>query len=147
MLALALDSISICLSKGLGTPVGSLIIGNQKFIKKARRLRKVMGGGMRQVGYLAAAGIYALENNIDRLKDDNDRAKLLGQVLAQQEYVEVVQPVQSNIVIFDLKPIVTGDKFIEVLTKQGILAVAMGRQTIRFVTHLDVTGRDDNEGY
>lgn len=132
------DSISICLSKGLGAPVGSLLIGNQSFIDQARRFRKVMGGGMRQAGILAAAGIYALDHHVDRLKEDNHHARLLGKILSKQDYVDHVRPVQSNIVIFDLKSSLTADAFIEKLSRQQIKAVAFGHQTVRFVTHLDV---------
>lgn len=133
------DSISICLSKGLGCPVGSLLLGNQQFIKQARRLRKAMGGGMRQAGYLAAAGIFALENNIERLKIDNDRAKQIGAVLENLPYVKTLRPVQSNIVIFDLSPEITAAEYIAELEKHGILAVPFGPQTVRFTTHLDLT--------
>ncbi|MDA9774628.1 aminotransferase class I/II-fold pyridoxal phosphate-dependent enzyme, partial [Saprospiraceae bacterium] len=96
------DSISICLSKGLGAPVGSLLIGDRDFIKRARKFRKVMGGGMRQAGIIAAGGLYALRNNIERLKIDNDRAKQLGAILKKQSYVSAVAPVHSNIIVFDL---------------------------------------------
>jgi threonine aldolase len=133
------DSISICLSKGLGTPVGSLLIGRQDFIKKARRIRKVMGGGMRQAGFLAAAGIYALDHQVARLKQDNDRAKQLGAVLAARPYVASVRPVQSNIVIFDVHPPHTAASIIAQLQEQGISASAFGPMTVRFVTHLDVS--------
>ncbi len=133
------DSISICLSKGLGAPVGSLLIGNKQFIKKARRLRKALGGGMRQAGYLAAAGIYALENNINRLKIDNDRAKKIGEVLKTCTYVDSVKPVESNIIFFDLDKRISGKIFIDKLKEQRILAVNFGPQTIRFVTHLDIS--------
>jgi threonine aldolase len=133
------DSISICLSKGLGAPVGSLLIGNTGFIRTARRIRKVMGGGMRQAGYLAAAGIYALDHHVDRLKEDNDRAKLLGESLKNLSYVDNVRPVKSNIVIFDIKPPWTGASFIEKLAGHQILAAAFGPQTVRFVTHLDIS--------
>lgn len=135
------DSISICLSKGLGAPVGSLLIGDRKMIDQARRYRKVMGGGMRQAGYLAAAGIYALEHNIDRLKIDNDRAKLLGNILAAQDYVADVRPVHTNIVIFDLKDM-TADDFIYRMETAGILCSAFGPKTVRFVTHLDISEED-----
>ncbi len=133
------DSISICLSKGLGAPVGSLLIGNQSFIKKARRFRKVMGGGMRQAGYLAAAGLFALEHHIERLKIDNNRAKEIGEVLKDLPYVANLRPVQSNIVIFDVVAEVTAGQFVEKLKEHGILAVTFGPQTVRFVTHLDIT--------
>lgn len=133
------DSISICLSKGLGAPVGSLLIGEQEFIRQARRFRKVMGGGMRQAGYLAAAGIYALDNQVERLKEDNARAKEIGAVLEDLSYVADVRPVKSNIVIFDVKPPWTAASFLEKLAEKGINASPFGPQTVRFVTHLDVT--------
>lgn len=133
------DSISICLSKGLGAPVGSLLIGESDFIKQARRIRKVMGGGMRQAGYLAAAGIYALEHHVERLKIDNDRAKKMGALLQQQSYVADVRPVQSNILIFDVKAPFTAASFIELLAEHEIHASPFGPQTVRFVTHLDLS--------
>lgn len=133
------DSISICLSKGLGAPVGSLLIGNQDFIKKARRVRKVMGGGMRQAGYLAAAGIYALDNHVERLKTDNNRAKVLGETLQSLPWVESVRPVQTNIVIFDLSSPLMADVFLKKLAKHEINASPFGPATVRFVTHLDFT--------
>ena len=133
------DSISICLSKGLGAPVGSLLIGSSAFIRQARRVRKALGGGMRQAGFLAAAGIYALDHHVQRLKEDNERAKRLGQVLASQSYVDNVRPVQSNIVIFDLKAPWTAESYLEFLAERGINASAFGPQTVRFVTHLDVS--------
>ena len=133
------DSISLCLSKGLGAPVGSLLIGNHDFIKKARRIRKIMGGGMRQAGYLAAAGIYALENNINRLKLDHHRARVIAGVLEQLSFIENIRPVETNILIFDVKQPMSGIDFIEKLKKENILAVTFGPQTVRFVTHLDFT--------
>lgn len=133
------DSISICLSKGLGAPVGSLLIGTTAFIKKARRVRKVFGGGMRQAGFLAAAGIYALDNNITRLKEDHARAKALGNVLSTLSYVESVMPVDTNIVIFNLTDKYTAVSFEEALKPYQIKLAAFGKQTIRFVTHLDFT--------
>lgn len=135
------DSISICLSKGLGAPVGSVLIGNQDFIKKSRKIRKAMGGGMRQAGFLAAAGIFALQNNIQRLKEDNLHAKLLGECLKQLNYVENVRPVESNILIFDVKQsYFSGEKFLEKLnTEGGIRAALFGTQTVRFVTHLEIS--------
>lgn len=133
------DSISICLSKGLGAPVGSVLTGSNAFITKARRIRKVMGGAMRQAGYLAAAGIYALDNHVEQLKDDHQRARTLGEVLEEQDYVEKVLPVQSNIVIFRLTAKYTEKSFLEKLAEHDIKAVPFGPQTIRFVTHLDFT--------
>ncbi|MEZ4989517.1 MAG: GntG family PLP-dependent aldolase [Saprospiraceae bacterium] len=133
------DSISICLSKGLGAPVGSVLIGDGEFIRRARRVRKVMGGGMRQAGYLAAAGLYALDHHVARLKLDNDRAKRLGEVLEEMDYVETVRPVRSNIVIFDLKSPFTAENFLNTLKNRGVLALPFGPQTVRLITHLDVS--------
>lgn len=133
------DSLSICLSKGLGAPVGSLLLGEGEFIRQARRVRKVMGGGMRQAGYLAAAGIYALDHHVERLKIDNDRAKLVGAVLEKQPYVAGVRPVESNIILFDLAPPQDAAGFLKKLENVGITASPFGTQTIRFVLHLDIT--------
>ncbi|HOP29849.1 MAG TPA: GntG family PLP-dependent aldolase [Spirochaetota bacterium] len=129
------DSISICLSKGLGAPVGSLLLGSNDFIKRARRVRKVFGGGMRQAGFLAAAGIYALENNIKRLGEDHRRAREIGKVLNTLPYVEEVIPVETNILIFKVS--MDEKDFLLKLKDRGILATAFGPKTIRFVTHLD----------
>ncbi len=139
------DSISICLSKGLGAPVGSLLIGDADFIKRARKVRKVMGGGMRQAGYLAAAGSYALEQHVERLKEDNDRAKKLGAILEGLDYVEDVRPVKTNIVIFDVKAPWTSATFLDHLKGKGILAAPFGPMTVRFCTHLDVSEQMINE--
>jgi threonine aldolase len=133
------DSISICLSKGLGAPVGSLLLGNQDIINKARRVRKVLGGGMRQAGYLAAAGIYALDNQVDRLIEDHKRAQYLGKVLEDLPFVESVMPVETNILIFTLTDRYTEKEFIAFLRKHDIYAASPGPQAIRFVTHLDFT--------
>ena len=132
------DSISICLSKGLGAPVGSLLLGNQAFIAKARRFRKAFGGGMRQAGFLAAAGIFALENNIERLREDHENARILGDTLLHLPYVESVRPVKTNIIIFDVKTPHTSAQFIDLLAQKSIRAAAFGPQTVRFVTHLDI---------
>lgn len=133
------DSISVCLSKGLGAPIGSVLLGSEKFIQKARRIRKVFGGGMRQAGYLAAAGIYALDHHVNRLADDHQKAWVLAQTLQQCAYVAAVQPVATNIVIFQLHPSVTEEQFLRELAAHQILALDFGPQTIRLVTHLDVT--------
>ncbi|MBP6794237.1 MAG: aminotransferase class I/II-fold pyridoxal phosphate-dependent enzyme [Saprospiraceae bacterium] len=133
------DTISICLSKGLGAPVGSCLIGSSELIAKARKIRKVMGGGMRQAGFLAAAGIYALDHNIARLKEDNDHAKQIGNCLSQLSYIKEVKPVKTNIVIFSVKPPMSSDDLIKVLAKNQIRAVTIGPGAIRFVTHLDFT--------
>lgn len=131
------DSISICLSKGLGAPVGSLLIGKSDFIKQARRKRKLMGGGMRQAGYLAAAGIYALDHHVDRLKDDHLRAEELGTVISKLSYVKNVLPVESNIIVFTLIDSMPASGLIEKLAEKNMLVVPFGKQTIRMVTHLD----------
>lgn len=131
------DSISICLSKGLGAPVGSLLIGSKDFIREARRFRKVMGGGMRQAGYIAAAGIYALDNHIDRLREDHRRALELRDCLESLDWVGEIRPVQTNIVIFDVVEPHTAETILEKLKEGGIQASAFGPKTIRFVTHLD----------
>lgn len=133
------DSISICLSKGLGTPAGSVLIGTKEFIKKARRVRKVFGGGMRQAGILAAAGIYALNNNVTRLKEDHIRAKKIEGILKSLPYVTSILPVDSNIVIFDIDTKISGADFEKKLLENNIKIAAFGKQTIRFVTHMDFT--------
>lgn len=133
------DSISICLSKGLGAPVGSLLIGDQSFIKRARKVRKALGGGMRQAGYLAAAGLYALQNNIPLLKVDNDRAKLIGKILEEQDFVSTVKPVKSNIVIFDLANKLSAEKFLKAIKEKGIVGSAFGPTTVRLVFHQDIS--------
>ncbi len=135
------DSISICLSKGLGAPVGSVLTGNAEFIKQGRRVRKVFGGAMRQAGFLAAAGIYALDHHIERLKEDHQRAKIIGQFLPQCSFVNEVMPVDTNIIIFKLNESIKQKEFIEILRSNGILVVGFGPQTIRMVTHLDFTDK------
>lgn len=131
------DSISICLSKGLGAPVGSVLIGNKDFIKKARRVRKVYGGGMRQAGIIAAGGLFALKNNISLLKEDHRKAKVLEEVLSNLTWVENVLEVQTNIVVTTLKENVSVEKMIGRLKEKNILVMAFGGQSIRMVTHLD----------
>jgi threonine aldolase len=131
-------TISICLSKGLGAPAGSLLIGTRAFISRAHRHRKMMGGGMRQAGYLAAAGLYALEHNVLRLKQDHAKAKILEGELRSLPFVTNVLPVETNIVIFDLDERVSTDVFLSQLRDQQVRAGAVGRQSIRFVFHLNV---------
>jgi len=133
------DSISVCLSKGLGAPVGSLLLGDAEFIRQARRVRKAMGGGMRQAGYLAAAGIYALDHHVERLRDDHRRAKALGAALAALPMVENIRPIDTNILIFDVKTPHTAASFLSILADKGIKGAAFGPQTVRLVTHLDFT--------
>ncbi len=135
----AFDSISICLSKGMGTPVGSVLLGNKDFIKEARRVRKRLGGGMRQAGYLAAAGIYALENNIARLAEDHTHAQQAAAVLAQKPFVKSILPVETNIVIFELHEGYTAAALVEQLKQHNILCLPISKQGVRFVFHLDVS--------
>ncbi len=134
----AFDSISLCLSKGLGAPVGSLLMGSFDFIAEARRFRKVLGGGMRQAGYLAAAGLYALEHHVDRLREDNARARQLAETLTGLPFVSAVARTETNICIFDLADRTAAD-FLHSLENHGILATAFGPRTVRFTTHLGVT--------
>lgn len=134
----AFDSVSICLSKGLGAPVGSVLVGNREFIKLSRRIRKVLGGGMRQAGVIAAAGLFAIDNHIERIADDHRRAKQLEEALKASAYIEEVFPVDSNLVIFRLVGDMPADVFIGKLKAHNILAINMGPQLVRFVTHLDV---------
>ncbi|TAL60484.1 MAG: aminotransferase class I/II-fold pyridoxal phosphate-dependent enzyme [Bacteroidetes bacterium] len=131
------DSVSICFSKGLGCPVGSVLVGDKEFIKKARRVRKVFGGGMRQAGFLAAAANYALDNNIKRLKDDHHRAKKISEVLKNVSYVDALFPVTTNIIIFTLKDPMTSQEFIAKLSEKGVKGIAFGKKMVRIVTHLD----------
>jgi threonine aldolase len=133
------DTISICLSKGLGAPVGSLLLGTKEHIGKAHRYRKSMGGGMRQAGYLAAAGTYALDNHVERLREDHDKARKLGDALRELNYVSEVLPVETNIVIFDLDDRFESDQFLHHLHQQGVLAMNLTERTIRLVFHLDIT--------
>ncbi len=134
----AFDSVSMCLSKGLGAPVGSVLTGSRVAIAEARRIRKAFGGGMRQAGYLAAAGLYALDHHVERLRDDHDHAQLLANTLSDLPWVADIRPVETNIVIFDLKAPHTPAVLLDYLAGCGIKASAFGPQTLRFVTHLDV---------
>ena len=132
------DSISICLSKGLGAPVGSLLLGKKDFIKKARRIRKVFGGGMRQAGYIAAAGIFALENNVDRLAEDHINAREIAHALWSNKFVDEMLPVETNIIIFSTKGI-TPQQFIDKMKEQDILMFTISSTQVRMVLHLDIT--------
>ena len=132
------DSISICLSKGLGTPVGSLLLGNQNLIKKAKRIRKVFGGGMRQAGFLASAGTYALQNNIERLADDHVAAKEIARALIEKDFIGKIMPVETNIIIFEVINSYTPKELVERLKQDDILCLAISPTQVRMVTHLDV---------
>ncbi|MBM3177972.1 MAG: threonine aldolase [Bacteroidetes bacterium] len=131
------DTISICLSKGLGAPVGSLLLTSAALVSKARRRRKSLGGGMRQAGFLAAAGIYALEKNIGRLREDHRRASILHELIQRKSWVTSVMPAETNIVIFTLDDKISTEEFLSKLEYHGVRAVAFGPQQVRMVTHLD----------
>lgn len=134
------DTISVCLSKGLGCPVGSLLIGSGEAMEKALRIRKVLGGGMRQAGYLAAAGLYALENNRERLREDHRRAREIGEALESRAFIKQVAPVETNIVIFELDSEMASDsEMINALNEKGIRLIGMGEGKLRLVTHMDYT--------
>jgi threonine aldolase len=133
------DSISVCLSKSLGCPVGSLLIGKSDFIKKAKRVRKVFGGGMRQAGFLAAAGIYALEHHIERLTEDHVHATAIAEAIASTSFVKLMLPVETNIIIFELDDRITAPQLVADLKKQDILGYAIAPNRVRLVTHLDIT--------
>lgn len=135
----AFDSISICLSKGLGAPVGSLLLGNHGFIKKARRIRKVMGGGMRQAGVLAAAGSYALNHHVNRLAVDHNHAKDIETILSRKGFIREVMPVETNIVIATCEPGFDMPAFISKMKDKGILFFSISPNKFRMVTHLDVS--------
>lgn len=139
------DTISICLSKGLGAPVGSLLVGSTDFISKARRVRKVFGGGMRQAGIIAAGGIFALKNNVERLKEDHQNAKLVEEILKTQSWVKEILPVQTNIVVVLLKDGLNELEYVTKFREMGILCVGFGKGRIRFTTHLDVSTSDIDE--
>ena len=131
------DTISVCLSKGLGAPMGSVLIGKQQFMDKAIRVRKILGGGMRQVGYMAAAGIYALDHHIDRMRIDHQRAKELGTQLEALDAITSVEAIDTNIVIFKLAEGSSKQKFMDGLSNEKIAISDMGQGKLRIVTHLD----------
>ncbi|HEY1112065.1 MAG TPA: GntG family PLP-dependent aldolase [Chitinophagaceae bacterium] len=132
-------SISICLSKSLGCPVGSVLLGSRDMIRRARRVRKVFGGGMRQAGYLAAAGIYALNNHIDRLAQDHQHAQVIAEALGRKSFVDSVFPVETNIIIFNVKQPYTAHTLVAKMKEQGVLWHAISTEQVRIVTHLDVS--------
>ncbi|WP_299228009.1 low specificity L-threonine aldolase [uncultured Psychroserpens sp.] len=133
------DTISVCLSKGLGCPIGSVLIGDKKLMDGAIRVRKILGGGMRQVGYLAAAGMYALDHHFDRLAEDHIKAKAIGKVLEEMSIIKKVEPIETNIVIFELEPHVEESEFLKQLCDNNIHIIGMGSNKLRIVTHLDYT--------
>ena len=133
------DTISVCLSKGLGCPIGSVLIGNEDIMEKSIRYRKVFGGNMRQVGFLAAAGLYALDNNIDRLEEDHKKAEEIGKELQGLSYIKSVEPTETNIIIFELNKDINEKNFIKALNDKNIHIIGMGSGKLRIVTHLDYT--------
>ena len=133
------DSISICLSKGLGAPVGSLLLGNHEFIYKARRVRKVFGGGMRQAGYLAAAGLFAMENNISRLETDHLHAKMIGDALSKKDFVSNMLPIETNMIIFEVSGKFDAKSFSAYLKERNVFCIPISSSQVRMVTHLDIT--------
>lgn len=135
------NSISICLSKGLGAPVGSLLIGNTNFINKARRIRKIFGGGMRQAGIIAAAGLYALQNNITRLSEDHTHAKQIQYALQKIDFVGEIYTVETNILIFEVIGRFTAQELVAILKQHHILTIAISPTQIRIVTHLNITAQ------
>ncbi|MBS1747306.1 MAG: threonine aldolase [Bacteroidetes bacterium] len=139
------DSISICISKGLGAPVGSLLLGSKNFISKARRIRKVFGGGMRQAGYLAAACIYALDNHVQRLKEDHEHAFQIANILKKKDFVGEIFTVETNIIIFEVKGRMTAAEMEARLQKNNIGVIAISKTQVRMVTHLDVSASMINE--
>lgn len=134
------DTISVCLSKGLGCPVGSVLVGSREIMDKALRIRKILGGGMRQLGYLAAAGLYALDHHIDRLADDHNKAKQLAEALKKKSWVKKVEPTETNIIIFEINDKeLSENQFLEKLKENQIDIIGMGQGKLRMVTHLDYT--------
>lgn len=133
------DSISVCLNKGLGCPIGSMLLGSAEFIRQARRVRKVFGGGMRQAGFMASAGIYALDHHVDRLAEDHLHARQIAEALAKKEFVRQILPVETNIVILDMAPGHEARVIIQKLKEQDILVIAISPTQLRFVTHLDIS--------
>ena len=134
------DTISVCLSKGMGCPVGSVLVGSKDDIDKALRIRKIFGGGMRQSGYLAAAGIYALENNVERLAEDHKKADEIGEVLQSLDFIKKVELIETNIIIFEIdESKLSSEAFLEQLTKNQVSIIGMGQGKLRIVTHLDYT--------
>ena len=135
------DTISVCFSKGLGCPVGSALVGSSESIQRAIRIRKILGGGMRQAGYLAAAAIYAMDHHIDRLAEDHQRAEEIGEVLGALGFIKKVEPIQTNIIIFELDGRqMAQDRFLDLLKQRQVSISGMGQGKLRIVTHLDYTG-------
>ncbi|AIZ42563.1 threonine aldolase family protein [Cellulophaga baltica] len=134
------DTISVCFSKGLGCPVGSVLVGNKDIMQKAIRIRKLLGGGMRQAGYLAAAATYAVDHHVDRLAEDHKRAKEIGELLTQLPFIQKVEPIETNIIIFEIdESLLSAERFLEKLKANNVHIIGMGQGKLRIVTHLDYT--------
>ncbi|PJE47454.1 MAG: threonine aldolase [Sediminibacterium sp.] len=133
------DSISVCLSKGLGAPVGSVLLGTTDFIRKARRIRKVFGGGMRQAGYLAAGALFALRHQVTRLEEDHAHAAQIVEALQKKDFVGMIPPVETNIILFEVKGRFSAKELVGILASKGILTIAMSPTQVRIVTHLDIS--------
>lgn len=133
------DSISVCLNKGMGCPMGSVLIGSEPFIREARRIRKKLGGGLRQAGYMAATGIYAMENHLQRLEQDHLHAKQIAHALLEKSFTGHMLPVETNILIFELTGDWTPVSFAEYLLREGIKVMPISTNQVRMVTHLDIT--------
>ncbi|UKM63912.2 aminotransferase class I/II-fold pyridoxal phosphate-dependent enzyme [Flavobacteriaceae bacterium GSB9] len=135
------DTISVCLSKGLGCPVGSVLIGDSNIMENAIRIRKLFGGNMRQAGYLAAAGLYALDNNVERLAEDHKKAKEIGDLLANLPFIKNIEPIETNIVVFEVNENIDEKAFVQKLANKNIHIISMGGGKLRMVTHLDYTDK------
>ena len=133
------DSISVCLNKGMGCPIGSILIGPAAFIRQGRRVRKVFGGGMRQAGFMAASGIYALEHHMERLQQDHLHARRIAEALEKKDFVRSIMPVETNIIIFETEDDTCTREMTQKLKEMGILAIAISSNQIRFVLHLDIS--------
>jgi len=137
------DNLMFCLSKGLSCPIGSVIVGSEEFIERAEKVRKILGGGMRQAGIIAAAGIIALEKMIDRLEEDHRNARLLAEGLAKIEGIDVnMKTVQTNMVMLDVKGSVGAETFVNKLREQGVLALNLSKTRVRMVTHRGIEKED-----
>ena len=134
------DTISVCFSKGLGCPVGSMLVGSKEDMDKALRIRKIFGGGMRQAGYLAAAAIYAIDHQWERLAEDHQRAAEIAQVLSELPFIKSVEPVETNILIFTITEEIDEAGFLNTLKEHGVHIISMGQGKLRIVTHRDYTG-------
>ncbi len=133
------DSISVCLNKGMGCPIGSMLIGTKDFIARSRRIRKVFGGGLRQAGYMAACGIYALENHIERMADDHEHTRMIAEALDGRNFVNKIHPVETNILIFDVAAPYTAKQLVDQFKEQGFLVMDISPDQVRIVLHLDVS--------